>query len=131
MLVNAMFSGNLLTSLLHCYSQWCTNCGTLTWWRHRCCLGILLFGGSFHLVDDWLWVNATTVKMALKSQQVLGVVFPQCVGRTWRGTYTQETCDVLPCLVLRYLYPNTQGWLQRCAPQSYAQPQGPRPRITH
>jgi hypothetical protein len=80
----------------------------LTWWRHRCCLGIFLFWGSFHLVDDWLWVDSATVKMAFESQQVLSVVFPQRVRCTRRRTNTQQTRDVLPGLVLRDLYPNTE-----------------------
>lgn len=75
-----------------------------TWRRYgSCTFGSFFLGTSLHLIYNWLGVNASSVKVAFKGEQMLRVMFTQRISSTAARSNPKKAGNVLPSFVLCYL----------------------------
>lgn len=65
--------------------------------------GCLLLSRRLNLVNNWLGVDASSVKPALVREYVLHVVFTEGIRPARRGSDAHHRGYVLPLLILRHL----------------------------
>lgn len=75
---------------------------------HR--LGAFLFRARLDLTYYRLGIYSTPVEVTFVSEQVLGVMLPECVSGTRRGAYAQHSRYVFPCFVFGHLKVGKRQW---------------------
>lgn len=73
-------------------------------WYGSSSLGALLLRACLDLVDDGLWIHSSAIEVTFVCQQMLRIVFTQCISSAATRTDAQQAGYILPCFVFRYLH---------------------------